>query len=388
MLVFKFFSLLVFFKMEEIQNRQNDIQPQNNMEEQEIDLMGLAMKLWAEKKMILKACGWAALVGLVVAFSIPKEYESTVTLAPESNKGRSISGGMAALAGMAGINLGGSSSADALSPELYPDIVKSVPFSIEMFDVKVTDKDGELNTTLYEYLKEEQKQPWWGYITAAPFKALGWVVKTIKGEDEEKAANDSIDSFRLTKDQSMIIKAMSERISVSVDKKTYVITITTTMQDPVIAATVTNAVMEKLQSYITEYRTNKARKDLEFTEKLYAENMETYHKAQQEYAQYMDRNQNVSLRSAQTQQERLRNEMELAFNVYNQTAQQLQVAKAKVQEDTPVFTVVEAATVPLRAAKPSKAMILIGFVFLAAVGAGGWVLYGREFVEQFRAKSC
>ena len=98
--------------MEEIQNRQNDIQPQNNMEEQEIDLMELAMKLWAEKKMILKACGWAALVGLVVAFSIPKEYESTVTLAPESNKGRSISGGMAALAGMAGINLGGSSGPD------------------------------------------------------------------------------------------------------------------------------------------------------------------------------------------------------------------------------------------------------------------------------------
>ena len=375
--------------MEEIQNRQNDIQPQNNMEEQEIDLMELAMKLWAEKKMILKACGWAALVGLVVAFSIPKEYESTVTLAPESNKGRSISGGMAALAGMAGINLGGSSSADALSPELYPDIVKSVPFSVEMFDVKVTDKDGELNTTLYEYLKEEQKQPWWGYITAAPFKALGWVVSTIKGEDEEEGEGEGgVDSFRLTKDQSKIIKAMGERIAVSVDKKTFVITITTTMQDPVIAATVTNAVMEKLQSYITEYRTNKARKDLEFTEKLYAENMETYHKAQQEYAQYMDRNQNVSLRSAQTQQERLRNEMELAFNVYNQTAQQLQMAKAKVQEDTPVFTVVEAATVPLRAAKPSKAMILIGFVFLAAVGAGGWVLFGREFVEQFRAKSC
>lgn len=374
--------------MEEIQNRQNDIQPQNNMEEQEIDLMELAMKLWAEKKMILKACGWAALVGLVVAFSIPKEYESTVTLAPELNKGRSISGGMAALAGMAGINLGGSSSADALSPELYPDIVKSVPFSVEMFDVKVTDKDGELNTTLYEYLKEEQKQPWWGYITAAPFKALGWVVSTIKGEDEEEGEGEGgVDSFRLTKDQSKIIKAMGERIAVSVDKKTFVITITTTMQDPVIAATVTNEVKEKLQNYITEYRTNKARKDLEFTEKLYAENMETYHKAQQEYAQYMDRNQNVSLRSAQTQQERLRNEMELAFNVYNQTAQQLQMAKAKVQEDTPVFTVVEAATVPLRAAKPSKAMILIGCVFLAAVGAGGWILFGREFVEQFRAKS-
>lgn len=372
--------------MEDIQKQQNNIQTQQNVQEQEIDLLELAKKLWAEKKLILKSCGWAALVGLVVGFSIPKEYEASVTLAPETTGGKSVSGGLSALAGMAGINLGSSSSADALSPELYPDIVKSVPFSIEMFDVKVQDKDGELDTTLYEYLKEHQKQAWWGYITSAPFKALGWVVKTIKGEEEE-SGDGSVNAFQLTKDQTDIIKDMGKRISVSVDKKTSVINITTTMQDPLIAATVTNEVMTKLQDYITTYRTNKARKDLEFTEKLYEENMETYHKAQQEYASYMDRNQNVSLRSAQTQQERLRNEMELAFNVYNQTAQQLQVAKAKVQEDTPVFTVVEAATVPLRASKPSKPMILIGFVFLAGVGAAGWVLFGKEIVEQLRVKN-
>lgn len=365
-----------------------NIQKQQNIQEQEIDLLYLAKKLWLERKLILKTCGWAALVGLVVGFSIPKEYSASVTLAPERTGGKSVSGGLSALAGMAGINLGSSSSSDALSPELYPDIVKSVPFSIEMFDVKVKDKNGELNTTLYEYLKEYQKKPWWGYITAAPFQALGWVIMTIKGEDEEKEGEDSsVDSFRLTQEQSGIISALGKRISVSVDKKTFVISITTTMQDPLIAATVTNEVMEKLQEYITTYRTNKARKDLEFTQKLYEENMETYHKAQQEYAAYMDRNQNVSLRSAQTQQERLRNEMNLAFNVYNQTAQQLQVAKAKVQEDTPVFTVVEAVTVPLSASKPSKAMILIGFVFLAGVATSGWILFGKDLINQFKAKN-
>ena len=114
--------------------------------------------------------------------------------------------------------------------------------------------------------------------------------------------------------------------------------------------------------------------------------MENYYKAQQEYAVYMDRNQNISLRSAQTQQERLKNEMELAFNVYNQTAQQLQVAKAKVQEDTPVYTVVEAATVPLKPSKPSKPLILIGFVFLAGVGTCGWILFGRDLKKEFKDK--
>lgn len=365
----------------------DNIQKQQNKHEQEINLIELVKKLWINKKLIFKSCGWAVLVGLVVGFSIPKEYSASVTLAPESTGGKSVSGSMAALAGMAGINLGSSSSGDALSPDLYPDIVRSVPFSIEMFDVKVKDKDGKLNTTLYNYLKDNQKQPWWRYITSAPINALGWIVKIIKGNEEKKEGNGRVDSFRLTPEQSSIIGALAGRISVYVDTKTSVINIAVTMQDPLIAATVTNEVMTKLQDYITEYRTNKARKDLEFTQKLYEENMASYHKAQLEYAAYMDRNQNVSLRSAQTQQERLRNEMELAFNVYNQTAQQLQVAKAKVQEDTPVFTVVEAATVPLRASKPSKAMILIGFVFLAAVGSSGWILFGKDLVNQFKTKN-
>lgn len=355
------------------------------MEEQEIDLVELARKLWNERKLILKSCGWAALIGLVVGFSIPKEYTTTVTLAPESGTSKSMSGGLSALAGLAGISLGDMQSADALSPTLYPDIVKSIPFSIEMFDVKVTDKKGELNTTVYDYLKEHQKKAWWSYVISAPFKGLGWVMKTIKGE-EPKDTSRVVNPFMLTRDQNEIIMALGKKIEVEEDKKTSVIKISVTMQDPLISATLTNTVMEKLQDYITAYRTNKARIDLEYTERLYKESMENYYKAQQEYAVYMDRNQNISLRSAQTQQERLKNEMELAFNVYNQTAQQLQVAKAKVQEDTPVYTVVEAATVPLRASKPSKPLILIGFVFLAGVGSCGWVLFGRDLKKEIKGK--
>lgn len=108
-------------------------------EEQEIDLIELAQKVWASRKLVFKACGIAALIGLVVAFSIPKEYSTSVTLAPESG-GKSAGGSMGALAAMAGINLGTSSGEDALSPELYPDIVSSTPFLIELFDVRVKDQ--------------------------------------------------------------------------------------------------------------------------------------------------------------------------------------------------------------------------------------------------------
>ena len=352
-------------------------------EEQEIDLLELAARVWSERRLVLKWCGIAVVVALVVGFSIPKEYTTSVMLAPETSDGSRSLGGLSALAGMAGINMRDASGSDALNPDLYPDIVASVAFATELFDVKVTDEEGELTTDVYDYLKEHQRSAWWSTVTSLPFKCLGWVMSLFRDE-EEGNGDGKLDPFRLTKDETEIVKALNQRISVAVDKKTSVVTLSVTMQDPLISATLTDTVMTRLQNYITDYRTNKARHDLEFTQKLYDEARQNYYTAQQAYADYVDMNQNLSLRSVQTRQERLQNEMTLAYNLYNQTAQQLQLAKAKVQESTPVYTVVQAATVPLKASKPSKMMILVGFVFLAGVASVGWVLFGRDFVAEFK----
>ena len=349
--------------------------PVSSPEEQEIDLLELAGKVWAERRLVLKWCGVAVVVALIVGFSIPKEYTTTVMLAPEVEGGSRSLGGLSALAGMAGINMNAGESSDALYPELYPDIVSSVGFTTELFPVFLEFELGELKTTLYNYLKEEQRSPWWSAILSLPFKCIGWITSLFQDDDEK--VGQGIDPFRLTEDETDVVKILNERISVSVDKKTSVITLSVTMQDPLISATMTDTVMQKLQNYITEYRTNKARHDLDFTQKLYDEAQKKYYVAQQAYADYVDMNQNISLRSVQTRQERLQNEMNLAYNLYNQTAQQLQLAKAKVQENTPVYTIVQAATVPLKASKPSKLMLLVGFVFLAGVMSVGWVLFGK-----------
>ena len=354
-------------------------------EEQEIDLIELAQKVWASRKLVFKACGYAVLVGLVVAFSIPKEYSTSVTLAPETG-GKSGGGSMGALAAMAGISLGASSGEDALSPELYPDIVSSTPFLIELFDVKVKDQKDKIDTTLYAYLDEYQRGPWWGAITSAPFKALGWVISLFKDKEEEGVAAKT-DPFRLTKDEAAIATALSKRISVSVDKKTGVTTLSVTMQDPLISASLTDTVMRCLQNYITDYRTNKARHDLAFTEKLYKEAKDNYTVGQSKYASFVDANQNIILLSYRAAQERLQNEMNLAYNVYTQVAQQLQMAKAKVQEITPVYTVVQPASVPLRPAKPNKVMILIGFIFLAGVGSVGWILFVKDLLKGWKKQT-
>ena len=364
---------------------ENNTTPAENPQpqEQDIDLLELAQKVWAERKLVIKVCAIAAVAGIVVAFSIPKEYSTQITLAPETT-GKTPGGSMGALAAMAGINLGSNAGPDALSPDLYPDIVSSTPFLTGLFDVNVTTQDGGVKTSLYEYMKEHQRKPWWGSVLSAPFKALGWGMSLFRDTEEDAPTGSKVNPFILTQKQASIVKGLSKRIMVSVEKKTGITTLSVQMQDPVISAALTDTVMHRLQDYITDYRTNKARHDLAFTEKLYKEAKENYYTAQQRYARHVDGNLDVILQSYRSEQERLQNEMTLAYGVYNQLAQQLQMAKAKVQEITPVYTVVQPATVPLKPIKPNKIAILFGFVFLAAAGSSTWILYGRDLLKKLK----
>lgn len=365
--------------------KQDITSSQSPIGEQEIDLIELAQKVWKSRRLIFKSCGYAFIIGLIVAFSIPKEYTTSVTLAPESSS-KSGSGNMGALAAMAGINLSSSSGEDALSPELYPDIVSSTPFLLELFNIKVKNQKGDLNTTLYNYLDKHQHAPWWGVVMSAPFKALGWAVSLFKDKPAENTTG-KLDPFKLTQDESIIADGLSKRIAVAIDKKTGITTLSVTMQDPLISASLTDTVMFRLQKYITDYRTNKARHDLAFAEKLFREAKTNYTEAQKKYATFVDANQNIILFSYRAEQERLQNEMNLAYNVYNQVAQQVQMAKAKVQEITPVYTVVQPATVPLKPVKPNKVMILVGFIFLAVVGSIGWILFVKDLFINWKKDS-
>ena len=354
--------------------------PDMDTNEQEIDLIELAKRLWGERKFLFKCSGIAIVVGLVVAFSIPKEYSTTVMLAPETSDPSKKMGNLGGLAAMAGINLGASVGSDAISPDLYPDVVQSIPFLLELFPVQVESEKGDYSSTLYKYMDEDQKSAWWSYVIKAPFKLLS-VVKDLFSNEEEKNIM-GLSSFHLTEEQSDVIEDLQERISASVDKKTSVITVSVQMQDPLISANITQIVLEKLQGYITNYRTQKVKQDLEFTEKVFSEARESYYKAQRAYAAFEDANKNIISASYRTEQERLKNEMTLTFNVYNTLAQKLEQDKLRVQEQTPVYTIIQPATVPLKAASPKKPLILIGFVFLAIFGGIGYLFIKDLFKPQ------
>ena len=352
-------------------------------DEMQIDWLGMLKKAWEGRMFILKCGIVGVIVGLIAAFSIPKEFTTSVNLASES--GTSGAGGLSSLAAMAGINIGSGRSSEALTPELYPNIVSSTPFTLELFDIQVKSADGNIDSSLYEYVDEYIKKAWWEYVIASPKLALGLIRSLWSNNDSnetEEEQKHGAGYISLTSNQRVAAAEINERINVSVDRKTNYTTISVKMQDPLIAATVADTVTKFLQKYITDYRTNKSKKDLQFSQGIYDNAKHDYEAKQAAYAAYADANQNLILQSSRTELERLQNDRNLAMNVYTQSAQQLQLAKAKVQEETPVLTVVQPAVVPLKGS-PSKLKVLVIVTFLFFAFAVAWEAIGKEYFWKY-----
>ena len=312
------------------------------------------------KKICIYSCV-AGVIGVLLAFGTPKIYKSTVMLAPEES-GNTFSGSISSLAAMVGMNMKIGQTGDALYPEIYPDLMESTNFLVGLFPIKVTTKKTHESYTYQDYIQKHQKLAIYEY----PLDWIEKLVEMIKGE-EEPGKGHKPDPFCLTKKEFDVCKNISKKIDCKVDKKTSVITIDVEDQDPLIAATVADSVQEHLQHSITDYRTKKARVDLEYMEKLYAEASQQYKKARQKYASFGDANSKVALQAVQSQLDELENEMQLKYNIYQQVVEQLQLAKAKVQEKTPAFTIVQNATVPVKHSSRPKIVTLIIWMILGFI---------------------
>lgn len=354
------------------------------VEESSIDFGKIWKDVLKHKRLYYKVLPITFVVAAIIALSIPNYYNCEVKLSPEMSGSSSSSSSLLSLASSFGVNIGkmGGMGTEALFPTLYPDLMNSVDFKTSLFPVPVTiegDKDkGEQDRTMsyYDYMENEQKAPWWSYI----FKGIGEGIKFVKNwiTGKEEKETTGVNPFRLTKEQTEIVKAIDENIVCDVDKKTMVITINVKDQDPVICATMADTVKNRLQNFITDYRTSKARVDLEYNKKLYAETKARYDKARQRYAEFTDANQDIILQTVRQRQVELENEMQLQYNAYTQIAAQLMAAEAKVQEDTPAFTTLQSATVPVKKTGPKRAQMCLIFLFLAFLGTTAWILYKED----------
>lgn len=366
-------------------NRSQELVPPSK-DEMEIDLMELLRKIIAIRKTLYKAVGIGLIIGIIVALSVPRKYTVAVTLSPEMSNSKANSGlaSMAASFLGAGTGMSGDGS-DALNASLSPDIVSSTPFLLELLSMNVpVDSEESEKIDLGSYL-DTQSSPWWSYVMGLPGMAISGVRSLFSDKDESVGLrNSQSGTLELTEEEDKKITSLKKDITAVMDKKTAITNVSVTLQDPKVAAVVADSVVHKLQEYIIGYRTFKAKEDCDYLEKLFKERQEEYYAAQKKYADYVDTHDNLILQSVRAEQERLQNDMNLAYQVYSQVANQLQVARAKVQEEKPVFAVVEPAVVPQQPSGTSRKMYVIIFVFLSVATVIVWKLFGEEFWDKLK----
>ena len=332
--------------------------------------------LWQDvkkyKRLYYKVLGITFVVAAILLLGTPNYYRCTVMLAPELSS-NNRSGSLASIASSFGIKLGGANGSEALFPTLYPDLMNSVAFRTSLFPIKIQPKDADSTMTYYDYLENAQKPSLISYV----FMPLQWATTAIASlaGAEEKEEPDSVNPFMLTKKQFKIAEIVGKKVVCDVDNKTLVITIDVTDQDALVAATLADSVQRHLQDFITDYRTRKARVDLAYNQKLYREAKERYEAARIRSAAYNDANQHVFLDKIRSERVKLENEMQLQYSAYSQIAAQLQLAEAKVQEETPAFTMLQPATVPIKKDGPKRTKMMLVLLFIAFLATSAYAIH-------------
>ena len=325
-----------------------------------IEMSKVWQAVWQKRKLFLWVWPIVFVLSCIWILPQPRFYVASVSLAPETS-GADLGGGLSSIASSFGINIGGMESTDAIYPLLYPELFESPEFTVGLLDIQVTTADGELSTDYYTYLHNHQKPNW----LTKPFTDLSrWISEQFEDEDAVVGGDVSkVNAFRMSRKDYAIVTDIQEKITCVVDKKTNVTTITVQDQDALVSAILADSVKQRLQDFIIQYRTSKARLDVDYYQHLTDSARIEYEKAVHEYSDYCDSHKNVILQAYLSKRDEMEERVQLRLSTYRAMNTQLEAMQAKVQECTPAFTTLKSASVPVKPAGP-KRMIFVGVMLV------------------------
>lgn len=343
-----------------------------------IDLRDIAALLWKKK---WKFAIGILLVGFLSAwyiFSVPRFYETSTTMAPEAEDPTAKGGTLSSIASSFGVDLSQGQSSDAITPTLYPDLMNDNKFVTDLFGIRVVTADNSVDTTYYSYLKNHQKTSFVDKEKNAITNALMNLIPKPKDQFKGNSNTSEFNPYYLSKDDNDIVDAIRGSISIDVDKKTGIISISAKAQDPLVCQTLADSVRSRLQNFIIAYRTSKARRDVEYYQNLANDARAQYEKTRRKYGQMADENLDVILESEKSKIEDVENTMQLQYNTYTAMNTQLEAARAKLRQYTPVFTIVQGAAVPIKPAGPKRIIFIIAWTFVAFFVMACW--FSRKII--------
>lgn len=337
----------------------------NDTTPKSLDLKEIIQKLWNNKKRFYKLWIYTFVLSCIWIFPQPRYYKANVKLAPEMNG--ETAEGLSSIASSFGFNIGGMTGQDAIYPELYPELFESPEFIVGLYKIQVKTIDNKINTDYYTYIRKHQKS---NLLTLPFVYAKNWVSSLISGDEKASEDPSDINPFCMSRKDYLLMEAIKGNISCAIDKKTSVITISVTDQDPLICTTMADSVKEHLQNFIIRYRTSKAQEDVIHYQLMRDSAEIEYDKAMEKYGSFCDSHMNTILQSYQSERDKLESDMMLKQNALAAMETQLQNTKVKLQEKTPAFTTLQSATVPFKPAGPKRMLFVIGMLILATTVKG------------------
>lgn len=340
------------------------------MEEKEltIDFSALWEVIKQGKWVILITGFITAFIAAIVLFQKPNEYTSTASVMPELES--SSLGGLskyAGLASLAGINLSDMGGSDAIRPDLYPNVINNTSFFLFLLEqpVRTSDNKAIKFSDFYYSVYDLDSTKSSGIITSIK-RLLGVKEKDVVVQEDLKGR-----LIYLSKQKGEVIEELMEKITANMDKKTGIISISAELPDPVTAAHVAEISMEYLTNFVTNYRTEKSRQDVDFLAQRLAEAKGKYYSNQNKKAQYADQFSvgTIRLQSADVNRERIESDYRVSSTFYQQLLQQYETAKLKVQQETPVFKTLQQPVVPYEKSGPRRLSMVI-LLLIVGIGIG------------------
>ena len=341
---------------------------------------------------IIKITGAFLVLGLFIALFSPKEYSTSATMMPEMQSAQSGASGLlqqyGGMLGISGSQLSGSGTEGTIPPQLYPNIVQSLPYQVELMNTEVYFSRYDTTATVHDFFSEIHSPfSLAGFIKGFTIGLPGKIIGLFKSEEEQdrplpqKVDREAV--FSLSKEQMGTVKTLHQRLSISVDQQTGVLTLTSSFPDPLAAAEIGRVAINLLKEQVKEYRTQKARQNLEFVQEQVEVARKRFEEAQNTLAKFRDSNINLATAKAETREQELQSQYDLAFNLYNSLTQRQEQAKLDLQEETPVLSVLQPVSVPLED-DTEGLFILIVSGMLGCIISLGWVLISSWW-EQERA---
>jgi len=209
-------------------------------QEDEIDLKELWATISKYKREIIKFSFGITLIAFFYALSIPNSYKSSTLLVPQEQSKPALGGGLAALAGMAGVSLGGGSADAATSLDV---ILKDYDFN-----KVVIEKYGLIDRISSS--KQEKNM-----VFALGFGGIYWLLNGSEDSDKTTPKEDEIFAT---------FEALQDMMSFSSDKKTTLMTLSAVAFDRFLAKELVEIYLEEITLHLKKMEAKELLKKIKF----------------------------------------------------------------------------------------------------------------------------